>query len=207
MYKVFVDNKPIFLTESLDLNFLEKDVLFYRFLAGDDVEMLIEEFSKLDEYAGLCVYSENANELWDEFQKMYKYIESAGGIVSNNEGQQLFILRHGLWDLPKGKIEKGESSEEGAIREVEEECGIENLKIVAELPSSYHTYTSFKGNKMLKRTYWYTMKSDFEGELVPQTEEAITEARWFDVDDQNEIREKTYLSIIDVMDNAMDVNS
>lgn len=200
MYKVFVDNKPIFLTESLDQNFLEKDVLYNHFLPNEDLRMLIEEFVKLDEFGGLCIYHESLEVLWEEFSKMYKYIEAAGGIVTNAEGKQLFILRHDLWDLPKGKLEKGESPEQGGIREVEEECGIDGLSIDRELPSTYHTYISRKGNRMLKRTYWFAMNTSFEGELTPQLEESITEAKWFADDEQDVIRKKTYGSITDVMD-------
>lgn len=203
MYKVFVDNKPIFLTESLDQNFLEKEVLYYHFMVGEDLGMLVEEFSKLDEFGGLCVYHESLDLLWQEFCSLYRFIEAAGGIVKNSEGEQLFILRHGLWDLPKGKIESGETPEEGAIREVEEECGISGLSIERELPSSYHTYKSRKGDPMLKRTYWFAMNSSFEGELTPQLEEEITEATWFKEEDQDPIRNKTFGSITDVMDSYL----
>lgn len=199
MYKVFVDNKTIFLTESLDVNFLQKDTLYYQYLASDNLQMVIDEFVAMNDCKSLLIYHEDLEKAWEDFKSGYKYIEAAGGLVANKEGNQLFIFRHEKWDLPKGKLEKGENAPEGAIREVEEECGISGLSIVNELPSTYHTY-EMKGKKVLKRTYWYNMNSDYDGVLTPQLEEAITEVRWIGKDDQDEVRANTYGSITDVLD-------
>lgn len=49
-------------------------------------------------------------------------------MVYNQKGEILFIKRNGRWDLPKGKAEKRETIEETAIREVEEETMVENLR-------------------------------------------------------------------------------
>jgi len=91
----------------------------------------------------------------------------------------LMIFRNGKWDLPKGKLELNENIKECAIREVEEECGIAGLSIVNALQDTYHTY-EINGEKILKRTYWFAMYSDFKGNLVPQTEEGITQVDWVD---------------------------
>ncbi|MBK9671561.1 MAG: NUDIX domain-containing protein [Bacteroidetes bacterium] len=70
---------------------------------------------------------------------IYTKIEAAGGIVKNKQGQLLFIFRHGKWDLPKGKIEKGENEQDAALREVEEECGIAELTLQKKLTTTFHT--------------------------------------------------------------------
>ena len=125
-------------------------------------------------------------------------IEAAGGLVFNKEEQILMIFRNGKWDLPKGKLEIGESVEECAIREVEEECGIYGLDIIDKLLETYHTY-SLKGEEILKRTYWYKMRTDFDGELVPQIEEGITKVSWVSKDQISEKLKNSYGNISDVL--------
>lgn len=136
-------------------------------------------------------------ELLNEF-KEYKFIEAAGGIVEK-DGKYLFIKRHGLWDIPKGKLEKGENVEQGAIREIEEECGLVKPSIKCHLIDTWHTY-EHKGKNVLKKTYWFLLKSNQVVEnLVPQLEEAITEVKYFSKLDFHEILENTYDSIKDVL--------
>ena len=65
-------------------------------------------------------------------------IFASGGVVFNNE-KLLMIYRNSLWDLPKGKMELNESELECALREVEEECGIDNLRVIKFLKYTYHT--------------------------------------------------------------------
>ena len=114
---------------------------------------------------------------WEEFCAGYKIIESAGGLVYNNKNQLLMIFRNGKWDLPKGKREVDENIKACAIREVEEECGVDNLKIISELQSTYHTY-KLNGKAILKRTFWFKMNTTYSGELIPQKEEGITKVEW-----------------------------
>lgn len=110
-------------------------------------------------------------------KKEYCYIQAAGGIVEH-DSQYLYIKRFGLWDLSKGKIEKDESIKNAALREVEEECGITNLKIVRDLPNTYHIY-NFKSKPALKETFWFLMSITGQiSNLKPQTEEGITELRF-----------------------------
>lgn len=131
----------------------------------------------------------------------YKFIEAAGGIVEGPDGF-LFIERHGLWDIPKGKLEKGEGPREGAVREVEEECGIVGPEIKEHLCDTWHTY-EMKGKQVLKKTYWYWMTGGDDKALVPQTEEGISQVRYFKSDELEEVRSRTYLSIIEVIDSLL----
>ena len=123
---------------------------------------------------------------WEEFCSNYNLIEAAGGLVYNLENELLMIFRNGKWDLPKGKKEKREEIESCAKREVEEECGISGLEIVEKFSETYHIY-KHKGNKILKRTFWFKMRTHFDGELVPQKEEGIMRVCWVK---QGEIKEK-----------------
>jgi len=114
-----------------------------------------------------------------EFNSLFKKINAAGGIVKNNKGEYLFIKRLGLWDLPKGKLHKKESSRDGAIREVGEETGLTDLIITKQLPCSYHIYKNNFGKEILKETHWFEMIVKGDQNLVPQKEEDISEVRWF----------------------------
>ena len=126
-------------------------------------------------------------------------IEAAGGLVFNKDGDILMIFRNGKWDLPKGKLEEGENKKQCAIREVEEECGIVGLDIIEKLLETYHTY-NLSGKRILKRTYWYKMKTDSDGELVPQIEEGITKVSWVEKDQIAEKMRNSYGNISDILD-------
>ncbi len=114
-----------------------------------------------------------------DFYTHFVPIEAAGGVVFNDNKEVLLIKRLGKWDLPKGKIDGGESDEEAGLREVEEECGINGLSITEKLPSTYHCYKQHN-HRFLKITYWFTMHCTDKRKLVPQKEEHITEAIWKD---------------------------
>jgi 8-oxo-dGTP pyrophosphatase MutT (NUDIX family) len=125
-------------------------------------------------------------------------IEAAGGLVKNDEGNYLFIYRHEKWDLPKGKIEKDEKVKVAAVREVEEECGIVVHKLGEKICKTYHSYI-MKGEVVLKKTHWYAMRHKGTTKLKPQTEEGITDARWFRKDHIDTILENTFPLIMDVL--------
>jgi 8-oxo-dGTP pyrophosphatase MutT (NUDIX family) len=126
----------------------------------------------------LIIETVNLEKGLDKFRKCFKYIYAAGGLIEK-DGAYLFIFRLKKWDLPKGKLDMGEGPEEAAIRECEEECGINALKIKHALPSTYHIY-AHKNGYALKKTYWYKMSTTFEGSFKPQLEENIEKVEWFD---------------------------
>lgn len=145
---------------------------------------------------------QNFDDLVNHFKKNHYFIVAAGGLIKN-QNKYLFIKRLGKWDLPKGKLEKNESHEAGAIRECEEECGIENLNIIKELPSTFHIY-EYKNSYALKESKWFLMETKYSKKLKPQLEENITEVDWFSLD---EIKEKilgnTYSTIYDLVTKAL----
>ena len=133
-----------------------------------------------------------------EVKKGLPLIEAAGGLVENENNEYLFIYRNDKWDLPKGKIEKKERIKDAAVREVEEECGIKVNKLEKKICSTYHTYI-YKGEVVLKKTYWFNMRCKGQNKLVPQKEEGITDARWFKNYDIGLILDNTFPSILDVL--------
>jgi 8-oxo-dGTP pyrophosphatase MutT (NUDIX family) len=147
------------------------------------------------------VYINNSPEIitenWESFCANHMLIEAAGGLVYNDKNQLLMIFRNGRWDLPKGKLEVGENIEQCAMREVEEECAVSGLIITQQLQETYHTY-EINGQKILKRTYWFEMKSSFKGNLTPQNKEGITVAVWVDEQDIAEKLENSFGNIIEL---------
>lgn len=146
----------------------------------------------------MAIVTGNQAKNWQSFSSNYKLVEAAGGLVENEDGNWLFIYRNEMWDLPKGKLEKGESIEKCAVREVAEECGIEEPTIVKPLSTTYHTY-SLKGKRILKPTYWFLMKSSDNSALEPQTEEGITEVKWVSTNEAKMLSESSFGSIKQVV--------
>lgn len=128
-----------------------------------------------------------------ELKQIVRCLKAGGGLVVNEHGDVLMIHRNGVWDLPKGKWEHGESMMECALREVEEETGIHTIQVGDLIDITRHIYYDANGY-ILKESYWYAMKAPKQI-LVPQTEEGISEACWVQ---QNEIHKhllNTYYSI------------
>jgi 8-oxo-dGTP pyrophosphatase MutT (NUDIX family) len=66
--------------------------------------------------------------------KRMRKTRSAGGVVTNDEGEVLVVSQHGTsWSLPKGHIDPGEDALRAARREIYEESGIRDLELVREL--------------------------------------------------------------------------
>ena len=149
MYKVFVNEKK--LTISKYPEDIEKNLRYEGFATLEIAVDLLQNTSCPE----INVYGENIEEIWEDFTHMFRVIEAAGGIVNNKNGDILFIHRMGKWDLPKGKIEKGESLEQAAVREIEEETGLKELVIEKFLNNTFHIYTERNGEKILKTTYWF----------------------------------------------------
>lgn len=119
-------------------------------------------------------------------------------MVDNASGDYLFIYRNKKWDLPKGKVEKGEKTKHAGVREVEEECGVTIQKRHKKLCCTYHTYL-LGGEIIMKKTTWYTMSVQGKPKLMPQEEEGITEAVWIAPADITKKITHTYPLITDVL--------
>ncbi len=168
MYKVFVNDKPIIVTSSSKK---ENNFPIY-ILKNIVIDELIYKLRN-EKIKGINLYSTDLENEWPLFLNKFNIVSAAGGLVLNPKKEVLFIYRNDKWDLPKGRIEKGETVETAAIREVEEECGIYNLKIIKPLLTTYHVY--FQNGTKLKETFWFLMNSDYSKVLKPQLEEGITE--------------------------------
>lgn len=128
-------------------------------------------------------------------------VDAAGGLVRNEQGQNLLIYRNGFWDLPKGKIEPGESRKLAAMREVMEETGLKNPQIGPLITSTHHIYKQ-GGQSFLKRTHWYAMSSHGQQNLVPQTEEGIEHVCWKSDSEMPPLTSNLYRNIAEVYSKA-----
>lgn len=200
MYKVFIDNKVIVFIHTNDL--LKVNLK----LKSKDVER-IKDLKGLLENTGvnnpLYLTSKKPFEEFSRLFKDYKYIEAAGGIVQRKKSF-LVIKRKGFWDIPKGKIEKGESSEVACVREISEECGIDGHQITRPLVNTYHVM-NWKGQKALKKTFWFMLRYDGSKKVLPALEEDITEVVWMNEDELLGIRSNTFGSINEVLDSFLGI--
>lgn len=192
-YKVFIGGSVLQVG-----NETESEAVFNRKLTDPSLLQWSDIISELEANSTQVLVAGNTSTNWQNFFSFYKLIEAAGGLVSNADGDWLFIHRNGMWDLPKGKLETDESIEECAVREVAEECGIELPTIIKPLTPTFHTY-ELKGQRILKKTYWYLMKSEDRSDLVPQTEEGISEVKWVTTDVAKKLAGQSFGSIQQVV--------
>lgn len=189
MYKVFVGDKPIILT-----TIVEQETNFKNYLLDTvNIGKVIKELNttKLEE---VRLIHKNAEKLLKKFLKKLPNVVAGGGKVFNNKNEILFIYRNDKWDLPKGKIEGTESIEKTALREVMEETGVAGLEITKPLETTYHIFKR-NGNHRIKVTYWFEMKTTFEGVLYAQEEEGITKVEWLNQAQINDALENSYANI------------
>ena len=189
MYKVFVNNKPLFLTNKI---MKETDFKLILLESIDIKELVSKKFNNKIESDYL--YHPDEKEILKTLKQKIPVQKAGGGLVYNKNGDILFIFRNGKWDLPKGGIEKNEKIEETAIREVEEETGVNKLVITEKLEKTYHIFKR-NGRYKLKITHWFEMKSDFEGIPKGQSEEGIEKVVWISPKDLPTVLENSYENI------------
>ena len=202
MYKVFFNQKPIVLTTEITTPKEDSPFFYVKFTN----KKFIVHALKSKKVKMLFLYHSKEEKLWYYFFNMFKLIEAAGGLVRNlNTNQYLFIFRNKKWDLPKGRINKNEDVKNAAIREVEEETGVENLSIIKPLNTTFHI---FKKNRKyrLKKTFWYSMTTDYDKELTPETREGIEKAIWINKDSIPSLKNKMYRNINLVISSYFDFN-
>ena len=195
MYKVFINDKIICFTNNVENCGQFSNGLVLNFFSSKITPFIVDLLQVISKTKFVIILIDEYENAFNEFQMYFKIIRAAGGIVSNNKKEKLFIYRLNKWDLPKGKIESGEEIEGAAIREIEEECGVNGLTITKQLEDTFHIY-KLQDQFILKQTYWFELISSFKGELIPQLEENITEAKWLsDAQIIDDVLDNTYASI------------
>jgi 8-oxo-dGTP pyrophosphatase MutT (NUDIX family) len=199
--KIFFDDKPLFLCDKIDSEIEpyahHDDAVLIDELNSHTITTMIHEMRQDKIHAGIFLHSD-LEELRNAFFKKFKIIQAGGGLIRNERGQTLLIFRRGKWDMPKGKLDDGETLAECAVREVKEETGLRDVKLIAPLIITYHTYD--QGTKhVLKESHWYTMEAPANEMLTPQTEEDIEQIIWADDEDLFLYKENAFPSILDVL--------
>ena len=196
-YKVFLNEKRILFTSFSKITLSEKKLDMPDFKDPEITVKWLSQFEHGKEQEAVFESADPKKHFADFYNSLLR-IDAAGGMV-RKDNRLLFIFRNGKWDLPKGKIEKGETIEQSAIREVQEECGIEELTIEKQQPSTYHIYRSpYKksfGQWIFKKTFWFEMSYNGAENGVPQKEEGISEVRWFKPSELDEVLKNTYANL------------
>jgi len=195
-YKVYFANRPVVFSEG-GSNSARKGCKFIQ--SGGKTDTMMIESAIAAGAREVDINCFDIEKAWKSFCGQFDFVQAAGGVVLNPFGKVLFIFRQGKWDLPKGKVEEGESVSDGALREVEEECAISNLETIQPLLVTWHTYVQ-TGQPTLKATAWYLMHYTGSSSPRPQLEEGITETRWFGAEELALVRSNTYPSVLDVID-------
>jgi 8-oxo-dGTP pyrophosphatase MutT (NUDIX family) len=198
MYKVFFNQKPLILTSKILKSSDSNPFIHIKFSSKNQILKAV----KAKKTESVYIYHKNIKKLWEIFTKKFPIIDAAGGLVERSDDKFLFIYRNNRWDLPKGGIEKKELIIEAAQREVKEETGLADLIVINKIGETYHIFKKGK-NFRLKRTYWFKMKSDYQGELFPQEEEGITSVEWINKKRIPEIFKNSYENIKEIVNEVI----
>ena len=194
MYKVFLNLRLITIAAPGNITKNNPAHFFDKPISKEAIKSWFNYFinSNLKEVA--LTYSE-PDTFFRIFRSIFTELPAAGGVVLRND-KLLFICRKKIWDLPKGKIDRGESAKEAALREVEEECGIVGHRITKSLLSTYHIYQSTnkyeQAEWIFKETQWFEMSYSGDNHGTPETAEEITRVKWFARNELEEAWSNTY---------------
>ena len=179
--------------------------LYSRVLIYDaSIDTIVNLLKKMTKYKFKKIYSitltlKNLDNDIKELKKMFKIIKAGGGVVNNNKKEILFIYRMKKWDLPKGKLDRGETIKQCAKREVEEETKVK-VSCGKKILSTWHTYTKNK-KFILKKTTWYMMESIDDSKMKPQKKEKIEKVEWMKKSSVDDILLNSYKTLNYLMKN------
>ena len=199
--KIYFDDKPLFLCDNVEATLQpyihHDDAVFIDELNLHTIKSMIHEMQDTAVHAGVFFHND-LKELKDAFFKKFTLVKAAGGFVLDENNEVLMMFRRGKWDLPKGKLDKGETLEQCAIRETEEETGLKNVSLKKQILVTYHTYDE-DGKHILKETYWFFLSIKGRQDLIPQASEQIEAVEWADPSSLEKYVSNTYPSIKDVL--------
>lgn len=199
MISIYYNDRVLHLTDDINTALGERFDTIHQFSTTGDLRHFLKRFSEDESLMVGYLYGESLSIITRHVKSYYKYFEAAGGLIQNSKGEYLFIYRLDKWDLPKGKLIKGEKPKDAAVREVAEECGIVDVILKRKLISTYHTYP-FNGKFALKQTHWFEMVYEGDEHGVPQTSEGIERIEWRLKTNIEDIFKNTYSSIVPIIE-------
>lgn len=201
MHKIYIENRCIIICPPDEQALSDPNAILYNIGTSVDIPALVGLFEVSDSLAKVFIPTDDIEGTYRRICAEFKEVNAGGGLVSNRRGDFLLISRNGLWDLPKGHQEPGEEISVTALREVQEETGIDELLLRDLICMTDHCYIR-DGKWHLKHTWWYDMLYTNPTDLTPQTEEDITKAAWVAKSSLPAFLLNTYPSIIEVFREA-----
>ena len=201
MHKIYFEKRAIIICTPDDQALADPNAI--QFTAGEDLDIhsLVSMVETSDSLHRICIPTDDLEGTYKKVCAEFLEVNAGGGLVSNRRGDYLLISRNGLWDLPKGHQDPGEDIAVTALREVQEETGIEDLVLRGLICVTDHCY---RRNDIwhLKHTYWYDMLHTDPTDLTPQREEDISKAAWVAKSSLPPFLLNTYPSILEVFREA-----
>lgn len=199
MHKIFLNNRCLTITSNYADCVADSNAILFILQPAVNILHILNDFISNNKLNNFYIYTNgiNENETFSEISSSFKNVIAAGGLVRNTKNEVLMIYRFNHWDLPKGWHEDNETLEETALREVEEECGINGLTLGNFITKTYHIYEQ-NGVKILKETRWFELFYSKEEQPKPQQEEHIEDVKWIPVNSLQPFINSTYASIKEV---------
>jgi len=177
MHKIYFEKRCIIICEPEDQALSDPNAVEFHVGEKIDIHTLVLMFESSKELAKIYIPSNNTDKMYRRLCAEFREVNAAGGLVSNRRGDYLLIRRDEMWDLPKGHQDPGEDIRTTAIREVQEETGVDKLEIRSLICITDHCYLR-GGVWHLKHTWWYDMLYTDPVNLTPQRDEDINKAAW-----------------------------
>lgn len=201
MHRIYFEKRCIIICEPSDQQLADPNSVEFHIGDKIDIHTLVNMFKASESLNRIYIPTEDVSWMYRRLCAEFKEVDAAGGLVANRRGDFLLINRNGLWDLPKGHREAGEDVAETALREVQEETGVDQLELGSLICITDHCY--FRGGIWhLKHTYWYNMIYTNPVDLTPQREEDITKAAWVAKSSLPPFLKNTFPSILEVFREA-----
>ena len=201
MHKIYFEKRCIIICSPSDEALSDPNSVEFHVGERIDIGSLVRMFEVQDTLSRIYIPSQDIEGTYRRLCSEFKEVTAAGGLVCNRRGDYLLISRNGLWDLPKGHQEQGEDIEICAMREVQEETGVDQLELRRLICITDHVYFR-EGMWHLKHTWWYDMLYTNPTDLTPQREEDITKAAWVAKSSLPPFLKNTYPSIVEVFREA-----
>lgn len=201
MHRIYFENRCIIICGPDEQALSDPNAVEFHFGGTISIHSLVAMFEASESLSRIYIPTDNTGWMYRKVCAEFREVDAAGGLVSNRRGDYLLIRRNGLWDLPKGHRENGEDITVTALREVQEETGVDQLELRDPICVTDHCYLR-GGIWHLKHTWWYNMLYTDPVDLTPQREEDITKAAWVARSSLPSFLNNTYPSIVEVFREA-----
>lgn len=201
MHKIYFEKRCMIICPPEEQAMADPNAILFNIGSSADIHALVEMMEVSDSLYRVYIPTDNVESTYRMICAEFREVNAGGGLVANRRGDYLLISRNGLWDLPKGHQEPGEDIRVTALREVQEETGIDQLQLRDLICITDHCYRR-DGIWHLKHTWWYDMLYTDPTDLTPQREEDITKASWVAKSSLPPFLRNTYPSILEVFREA-----